>query len=415
VKTETADKGVIATYRRVLRRAVVDTCILTFIADVVFGVQAPVFPLYTTSLGASLWLLGLITAVLGLTSLACALPVGVLSDRVDRKTVLVAGMVTFAVSFVLYATVPSAGWLVVPRALQAIATVATVPLGIAYIGDLVEPRDRSAAIGVYTASMGVGFAIGPLLGSWTSSVAGYPAAYLLGAAIAVVGAAFGAVRLKKRRAISGATSLPRRFVDVRAVIALVRQPVMVMACIANVAMTLSMSGAILTFFPVYARGVGLSTVAIGTIFAWRGLASALGRVPLGALSAWLPTPWILALVLLVEATINLGISRTSSPTALAALLIMEGIGYGVFLVASQSAVATDAGSGNRGAGFGLYWMAESLGELFGPIGIGLIAQAMGVVAAFQTVAATVASCAALVAGLGAIAAHRSRRVPSKIV
>ena len=56
--------GVSATYRRLLRREVVDICVLIFIADVVTGVQIPLFPLYTISLGASLGMLGLITAVL---------------------------------------------------------------------------------------------------------------------------------------------------------------------------------------------------------------------------------------------------------------------------------------------------------------------------------------------------------------
>ena len=126
-----------ATYRRLLRREVVDICVLIFIADVVTGVQTPLFSLYTTSLGASLGLLGLITAVLGLTRLVSALPVGMLSDRLDRKTVLVGGMIAFAVSFVLYAVAPTAGLLVVPRVVMAIAMVATFPLGIAYIGDVV--------------------------------------------------------------------------------------------------------------------------------------------------------------------------------------------------------------------------------------------------------------------------------------
>ncbi len=398
-----------ATYRRLLRREVVDICVLIFIADVVTGVQIPVFPLYTTSLGASLALLGLITAVLGLSRLASALPIGILSDRLDRKTVLVGGMATFAVSFVLYALAPTAGWLVVPRVVQAIAMVATFPLGIAYIGDVVESRDRGAAIGVYTAAMGSGFAVGPLIGSWVGSVAGYPAAYLSGAVIAVAGAAFGAARLISNKVTPVDASIAPRLVDLPALTALLRQPGMLMACVANIAMTLSMTGAIFTYFPVYARGVGISTVTIGTLFAWRSIASASGRVPMGPLSTRLPAHWTLAAVLLVEAAIDLAISRTTSPLALTALLVLEGIGFGVFLVSGQSAVASAAGHSNRGAAIGLFWMAGSFGDFFGPIGLGVIAQTMGLIAVFQTVAAAVVVGAFLVAGLGALAVYRSGR------
>ncbi len=394
-----------SSYRRLLRRDVLDICLFIFIADVVTGVQTPLFPLYTTSLGASLGVLGLITAVLGLTRLASALPIGMLSDRLDRKTVLVGGMVAFAISFALYALAPNAGWLVLPRVLQAIAMVATFPLGIAYIGDIVETRDRGAAIGVYTAAMGSGFAVGPLLGSWVASVAGYPSAYVTGAIIAVAGAVFGAVRLVRKKVRPGEANLAQRLVDLPALAALIRQPAMVMACVANIAMTLSMTGAIFTYFPVYARGVGISTVTIGTLFAWRSIASASGRVPMGPLSARLPAHWTIAAVLVVEAAIDLAISRTTSPAWLTALLILEGIGFGVFLVSGQSAVATAADTSHRGAAVGLFWMAGSFGDLFGPIGLGLIAQTMGVVAVFGAVAIAVAIGAITVAGLGAAASR----------
>ena len=399
--------GVSATYRRLLRREVVDICVLIFIADVVTGVQIPLFPLYTISLGASLGMLGLITAVLGLARLASALPVGMLSDRLDRKTVLVGGMITFAVSFALYALAPTAAFLAVPRALQAIAMVATFPLGIAYIGDVVERRDRGAAIGVYTAAMGSGFAVGPLLGSWVGSAAGYPAAYLSGAVIAVAGAVYGATRLVRTKVKSVETSTAPRLVDVPALVALARHPAMVMACVANIAMTLSMTGAIFTYFPVYARGVGISTVAIGSLFAWRSIASASGRIPMGPLSSRLPAHWTLAAVLVVEAAIDLAISRTASPLVLTALLILEGIGFGVFLVSGQMAVAATAAQTNRGAAVGLFWMAGSIGDFFGPIALGFIAQERGLVAVFQIVAVSVIVGAVLVSGLGMMAAHRS--------
>jgi DHA1 family multidrug resistance protein-like MFS transporter len=402
-----------ATYRRLLRREVVDICILIFIADVVTGVQTPVFPLYATSLGASLGMLGFITAVLGVGRLASALPIGVLSDRFDRKTVLVGGMVMFGVCFALYAVSPSAGWLVLPRLLQATAMVATFPLGIAYIGDVVEPRDRGAAIGVYTAAMGSGFAVGPLIGSWVGATASYPAAYLTGALIAVIGAVFGAARLVKKRTPESISPVRPGSINLAALRALAAEPAMLMACVANVAMTLSMTGAIFTYFPVYARGVGISTVMIGSIFAWRSIASASGRIPMGPLASKLPAHWTLAAVLLVEGAIDLAMSRTTSALGLTALLIVEGVGFGVFLVSGQSVAAAAAGQNNRGAALGMFWMAGSIGELFGPIALGVIAQALGLIAVFQSVAGAVAACAVLVAALGVMAARRSGQLPGQ--
>jgi MFS family permease len=133
---------------------------------------------------------------------------------------------------------------------------------------------------------------------------------------------------------------------------------------------------------------------------------------MGPLSTRLPAHWTLAGVLVVEAAINLMISRTTSPLVLTVLLILEGIGFGVFLVSGQMAVASAAGRTNRGASVGLFWMAGSVGDLFGPIALGVIAQELGLIAVFQTVAVSVLVGAALVAGFGAIAAYRAGRTPA---
>lgn len=398
-----------ASYGRIMRREVIDVCILIFIADVVVGVQSPIFALYATSLGASLGTLGLVTSVLGLARLASAVPAGVISDRLGPKTVLIAGMLLYALSFSLYAFAPAPVWLIVPRILQAGGMVATFPMGVAYIGDVVEARDRPAAIGVYTAAMGSGFAVGPLIGSWVGSVAGYPAAYGAGAVIALAGAAFGAMRLIGKKMAAPAGGAPGRLVDLSALLLLTRHPAIVMACIANIAMTVSMTGAIFTYFPVYARGAGIGTVTIGTLFAWRALASAGGRIPMGPLSARLPAHWTLAAVLVVEAAIDFSIARTSSILLLTGLLVVEGIGFGIFLVSSQAAVSAAGGKATRGRAVGIFWMAGAAGEVIGLVFVGLVAQAFGLPAVFTAVSVTAVVSAVLVAGLGLLAVQDSRQ------
>ena len=391
-----------------MRRDLLDVCALIFIADIVVGVQSPIFSLFATSLGASLGTLGLVTSVLGLSRLASALPAGLVSDRRGPKTVLVAGMVMYAFSFVLYALAPSPGWLVVPRILQAVAMVSTFPTGIAYIGDVIEERDRAAAIGIYTAAMGSGFAVGPLIGTWVGSTAGYPAAYFAGAVIAIAGAVFGAIRLRGKKPTPQDTK-PRRLVDRKALAVLARHPAIVMACVANIAMTVSQTGAVFTYFPVYARSVGIGTLTIGTIFAWRALASAGGRIPMGPLSSRLPAAWTLAAVLLSEAAVDFFMARTSSPLALTLLLVLEGIGFGIFLVSSQAAVSAAGGAESRGAAVGMFWMAGAAGEVIGLVFLGAVAQGLGLIAVFGAVAATSLASCLLVAGLGLLAAQDSRQ------
>jgi predicted MFS family arabinose efflux permease len=285
--------------------------------------------------------------------------------------------------------------------------VCTFPTGIAYLGDVVEPRDRAAAIGLYTAAMGSGFAVGPLIGTWIGSTAGFPAAYAAGALIALLGAFYGAIRLIGKKT-APLDSAPRRLFDRPALAMLVRHPAIVMACVANIAMTVSQTGAVFTYFPVYAQSVGISTLTIGTIFAWRALASASGRIPMGPLSSRLPAHWILTAVLLLEAAIDFLMARTSSPLALTVLLVLEGIGFGVFLVSSQAAVAGAGGPTMRGAAVGIFWMAGAAGEVLGLVFLGVVAQALGLIAVFVAVAATSLVSCVVVGGLGIAAARRPR-------
>jgi MFS family permease len=170
-----------------------------------------------------------------------------------------------------------------------------------------------------------------------------------------------------------------------------------------------MAGAIFTYFPIYARGAGIGTVTIGSLFAWRSIASASGRIPMGPLSARLPAHWTLTAVLVCEAAIVLGISRTQSVPVLTVLLIFEGLFFGVFLVSSQSAVSAASGQSNRGAAIGLFWMAGSLGELFGLSALGLVAQSIGLIASFETVSVVVIVAAGVVLGLGLFAVSHSNR------
>jgi MFS family permease len=128
---------------------------------------------------------------------------------------------------------------------------------------------------------------------------------------------------------------------------------------------------------------------------------------MGPLSSRLPAAWTLALVLLVESGIDFFMARTGSPLALTLLLVLEGIGFGVFLVTSQAAVAAAGGAESRGAAVGIFWMAGAAGEVIGLVFLGAVAQAFGLIAVFAAVAATsLISCVA-VAGLGLLAVQNS--------
>ncbi|MBM4428793.1 MAG: MFS transporter, partial [Chloroflexi bacterium] len=173
--------------RRVLRRDVLTICVVIFTADIMSGILSPTFSLYAKQLGASLSVVGALSSIVGVTKLFASMPVGVLSDRIGRKIVLTIGMLLFAIAALSFALAPNAYALFPGRMLTGIAMICTFYLGVAYVGDIVAPAERGLAFGLYSTSMGLGFAIGPLIGAVIAVRSGVASSYLFAAGMAFLG------------------------------------------------------------------------------------------------------------------------------------------------------------------------------------------------------------------------------------
>jgi MFS transporter, DHA2 family, multidrug resistance protein len=89
---------------------------------------------------------------------------GVLGDRYGRKRLLLLGLALFGLSSLLSAYAQDPGQLVAARALMGVGGAAIMPVTLAIISNVFDPRERAKAIGVWSASVGLAVAIGPVLG-----------------------------------------------------------------------------------------------------------------------------------------------------------------------------------------------------------------------------------------------------------
>jgi DHA2 family multidrug resistance protein-like MFS transporter len=90
---------------------------------------------------------------------------GNLGDRIGRRRLLLMGAAAFGAASVLAAFSTSAGMLIAARAVLGIAGATLAPSTLSLIRNMfLDPRQRTAAIGVWISSYSVGGAIGPLLG-----------------------------------------------------------------------------------------------------------------------------------------------------------------------------------------------------------------------------------------------------------
>jgi nitrate/nitrite transporter NarK len=141
-------------------------------------VPASVTPLVRGSLGVSDAQAGLLVGVMFGTAAVASLPVGVVLDRTNSRTaVAVAVALSLFAGGVGYRTATAgAFWpLIGTRVLGGIAYVVVWNAGIDIIGRSFGAGRRGTAVGVFTASGPVGFALGQGTGPLVAEAAGWPA------------------------------------------------------------------------------------------------------------------------------------------------------------------------------------------------------------------------------------------------
>ena len=106
------------------------------------------------------WLSGAYLLTLG----ALLLVGGSLGDRYGRRAMFAAGLLAFGATSVLCAIAPTVETLVAARALQGAAGALLVPNTLGLIVARFPPDARGAAIGSWTAWLGIAMIVGPLVG-----------------------------------------------------------------------------------------------------------------------------------------------------------------------------------------------------------------------------------------------------------
>jgi MFS transporter, DHA1 family, tetracycline resistance protein len=93
----------------------------------------------------------------------CSPLLGMLSDRVGRRPVILVSCVVTAIDFAIMALAPNLWWLFAGRVLSGMAT-ANLTTAYAYVADITTESNRARAYGLLSSAFGLGFIIGPAIG-----------------------------------------------------------------------------------------------------------------------------------------------------------------------------------------------------------------------------------------------------------
>lgn len=148
----------------------------------------PVFAVYARQLpDHSAFLVGIALGIYGLTQAVLQIPLGMLSDRVGRKPVIVGGLLVFCLGSIIAATADSLAGVIVGRALQGAGAIAAAVMAL--LADLTRDEQRTKAMLLLGITIGGSFVASLLLGPVLDRAIGVRGIFWLTAMLALMAVA----------------------------------------------------------------------------------------------------------------------------------------------------------------------------------------------------------------------------------
>lgn len=112
---------------------------------------------------------------------------GVIGDRIGRKRILLAGLAVFGIASLLSAYADTPGQLIAYRALMGAGAAAMMPATLSIVRAVFSDEEFPKALGIWTGAVGVGGALGPIVGGSLLERFWWGSVFLINVPIVVLG------------------------------------------------------------------------------------------------------------------------------------------------------------------------------------------------------------------------------------
>ncbi|MGE5530453.1 MAG: MFS transporter [Patescibacteria group bacterium] len=324
-------------------------------------------PSYGRRYGLGYGAVGLLLAAYNLAEIVVKPAAGRLADRIGARPVMLWGTAFFSLSCLAYLFTP-------PAALPALRICQGLGAGALSVASMllvarIFPERLGAAMGAYHALKGLGYAGVPLFGGVFGGGLRRLFAFAGVAGLGVFIMQAACSPLLAARGQAGLARPPRRHG---------RLWPWYLANFADMALL----GIVLGFLPVRADALGYGPRAIGWLLLLPTLAYLLSQPPAGALADRIGRQCLVPASLAVGAAAVATLGRLSG-WPLHAAAVAAGLALGATWANSLAGVGEAAGSGEMGSRLGLAGSCKDLGDVVGPLGLGILAQKAGLASAFS--------------------------------
>jgi MFS family permease len=346
--------------------------------------KTPVLPLFSQALGADDALIGLIAFFSPLAGILFSFPIGVMSDHIGRKRILVLSGAIFLAAPFLYLLVINPYWLIPIRFFHGTATAILGPLVSAIIAERFPAR-KAEMIGQYSSATLIGRTIAPLAGgAIISYFVFYPG--LLQYRIVYIAAAAAAVpvfimTLLYREKESGPINLLPFSVFRDSFMTFFSNRRLRGTAFVDMA-TYFAYGAFETFLPILLASREMSAYETGIIFAVQVLIIAATKPLFGRVADRVDKRvQILAGIVLTGVSIAL-VPFCQSFTQFLIVSSLFGLGISISTVATTAYIADVARKEQIGASMGALSSIMDIGQSTGPLVTGMVITAIGYTSGF---------------------------------
>ncbi len=341
------------------------------------GIIAPLMPLYAKNMGASgLWL-GIIFGSYSLSRLLFVPLIGKISDRKGRKKIIALGLLMYSVFSLGYVFATNEFLLSLVRFFQGFASAMTLPIIMAFIGDISPKGEEGRYMGNFNVSRFVGLGLGPLLGGVLNDAYGIDAAFYALSGITGLVFFLALFFLPEEVSFTGKHK-PSKQASFKEILQLkVMRGLLTFRFVSALG-----RGSLLSFLSIYAFSFGITPSQVGIMLTVNILFLSFLQIPFGKMADKISKDKLILVGGLLSILSLVLIPQTGNFILLLMLNILWGTGRAMGIPAT-SAINTIIGKKyGMGSSTSLFMTALYAGMVISPLISGLLMQTIGIVYIF---------------------------------
>ena len=333
---------------------------INILSNMAFNLVTPLLSEYAIHLGASLGMSGVIVGLFAITALVIGPFGGILTDRINKKHVMIIATIINGIATIGYSLAPNIGLLILFRILHGASFSIAIASNLAWISDFIPRNRMGEGIGYFGISQIIAIAIGPGIGIEAASQFGIPKIFMMAAALLFTASICMIFVSTKDHTFKGNKTVTNKRIGLKDIIAFEILPLSLIGGL------FSLGNGLVTSFLVL-LGAERNINGVGIYFTVNALFLLFIRPLSGKLYDRKGLSYILYPALLFGCIESLLLGFANSLWMIILAAIFKAFGQGIGQPALQAESLRKLGSQRTGVASSTFYIGASIGQGFGPL------------------------------------------------